>query len=141
MTRVRLSVRRQPMRSTSHPRHNRSQSIDFDVNSSVAGDARRQAGRRADRLHARAGRDGAPARRRKIEGQVRGLQRLVEDDTYCIDILTQIASVNAVLQKVALGLVDQHLRHCVMEAVTTSPEAGEQRLAEAILAVERLARL
>jgi CsoR family transcriptional regulator, copper-sensing transcriptional repressor len=80
-------------------------------------------------------------RLRKIEGQVRGIQRLVEDDTYCIDILTQIASVNAALQKVALGLVDQHLRHCVMEAVTTSPEAGEQRLAEAILAVERLAQL
>ena len=53
----------------------------------------------------------------------------------------QIASVNAALQKVALGLVDQHLRHCVMEAVTASPEAGEQRLAEAILAVERLAQL
>ena len=80
-------------------------------------------------------------RLRKIEGQVRGIQRLVEDDTYCIDILTQIASVNAALQKVALGLVDQHLRHCVMEAVTASPEAGEQRLAEAILAVERLAQL
>jgi DNA-binding FrmR family transcriptional regulator len=80
-------------------------------------------------------------RLRKIEGQVRGLQRLVEDDTYCIDILTQIASVNAALQKVALGLVDQHLRHCVMDAVTASPEAGEQRLAEAILAVERLAQL
>jgi CsoR family transcriptional regulator, copper-sensing transcriptional repressor len=80
-------------------------------------------------------------RLRKIEGQVRGLQRLVEDDTYCIDILTQIASVNAALQKVALGLVDQHLRHCVMDAVTASPEAGEHRLAEAILAVERLAQL
>jgi DNA-binding FrmR family transcriptional regulator len=80
-------------------------------------------------------------RLRKIEGQVRGLQRLVEDDTYCIDILTQIASVNAALQRVALGLVDQHLRRCVMEAVTASPEAGEQRLAEAILAVERLAQL
>ena len=80
-------------------------------------------------------------RLRKIEGQVRGLQRLVEDDTYCIDILTQIASVNAALQKVALGLVDQHLRHCVMEAITASPEVGEQRLAEATLAVERLAQL
>ena len=80
-------------------------------------------------------------RLRKIEGQVRGLQRLVEDDTYCIDILTQIASVNAALQKVALGLVDQHLRHCVIEAITASPEVGEQRLAEAIIAVERLVQL
>jgi CsoR family transcriptional regulator, copper-sensing transcriptional repressor len=80
-------------------------------------------------------------RLRKIEGQVRGIQRLVEDDTYCIDILTQIASVNAALQKVALGRVDQHRRHCVMEAITASPDVGEQRLAEAILAVERLTQL
>jgi DNA-binding FrmR family transcriptional regulator len=72
---------------------------------------------------------------------VRGLQRLIEDDTYCIDVLTQIASVNAALQKVALGLVDQHLRHCVMEAITASPEVGQQRLAEATQAVERLAQL
>jgi CsoR family transcriptional regulator, copper-sensing transcriptional repressor len=80
-------------------------------------------------------------RLRKIEGQVRGLQRLVEDDTYCIDILTQIASVNAALQKVALGLVDQHLRHCVMDAMDTDPEVAQQRLTDATLAVQRLLRL
>lgn len=80
-------------------------------------------------------------RLRKIEGQVRGLQRLVEDDTYCIEILTQIASVRAALQKVALGLVDQHLRHCVMEAMTVGPEVGEKRLTEATRAVERLVAL
>jgi DNA-binding FrmR family transcriptional regulator len=72
---------------------------------------------------------------------VRGLQRLVEDDTYCIDILTQIASVNAALQKVALGLVDQHLRHCVMDAMETEPETGRQRLTDATLAVQRLLQL
>jgi DNA-binding FrmR family transcriptional regulator len=66
------------------------------------------------------------------------MKRLVADDTYCIDILTQIASVNAALQKVALGLVDQHLRHCVLDAVDADPEVGEQRLAEATRAVERL---
>jgi DNA-binding FrmR family transcriptional regulator len=80
-------------------------------------------------------------RLRKIEGQVRGLQRLIQEDTYCIDILTQVASVNAALQKVALGLVDQHLRHCVMDAMETEPEVGEQRLADATLAVERLLQL
>lgn len=78
------------------------------------------------------------ARLRKIEGQVRGLQRLVDDDTYCIDVLTQIASAEAALRKVALGLVDQHLRHCVSDAVTTEPEDGERRIHDATLAVERL---
>jgi DNA-binding FrmR family transcriptional regulator len=80
-------------------------------------------------------------RLRKIEGQVRGLQRLVDEDTYCIDILTQIASVNAALKKVALGLVDQHLRHCVLDAVDTDPDDGQLKLAEATMAVERLLQL
>src|SRR6266511_5830725 len=76
-----------------------------------------------------------------INGQVRGLQRLIEDDTYCIDILTQIASVNAALEKVALGLVDQHLRHCVMDAMDAEPDVGQQRLTDATLAVQRLLQL
>jgi DNA-binding FrmR family transcriptional regulator len=80
-------------------------------------------------------------RLRKIEGQVRGLQRLVDEDTYCIDILTQIASVDAALQKVALGLVDQHLRHCVLDALESDPDAGERRLTEATVAIERLLQL
>jgi DNA-binding FrmR family transcriptional regulator len=80
-------------------------------------------------------------RLRKIEGQVRGLQRLVDEDTYCIDILTQIASVNAALKKVALGLVDQHLRHCVLDAAETDPDDGQLKLAEATMAVERLLQL
>jgi DNA-binding FrmR family transcriptional regulator len=80
-------------------------------------------------------------RLRKIEGQVRGLQRLVDEDTYCIDILTQIASVNAALKKVALGLVDQHLRHCVLDAVEEDPDTGHLKLAEATTAVERLLQL
>ena len=80
-------------------------------------------------------------RLRKIEGQVRGLQRQVEDEAYCIDILTQISSVTAALEKVALGLVDQHLRHCVMDALTDEPELAEERLADATRAVERLLRL
>jgi len=80
-------------------------------------------------------------RLRKIEGQVRGLQRLVDEDTYCIDILTQIASVNAALKKVALGLVDQHLRHCVLDAVDADPDTGQLRLTEATVAIERLLQL
>jgi DNA-binding FrmR family transcriptional regulator len=80
-------------------------------------------------------------RLRKIEGQVRGLQRLVDEDTYCIDILTQIASVDAALKKVALGLVDQHLRHCVIDAVEADRDDGQLRLAEATMAVERLLQL
>lgn len=80
-------------------------------------------------------------RLRKIEGQVRGLQRLVDEDTCCIDILTQIASVNAALKKVALGLVDQHLRHCVLDAVDEDPDTGQLRLTEATVAIERLLQL
>ena len=80
-------------------------------------------------------------RLRKIEGQVRGLQRLVDEDTYCIDILTQIASVTAALKKVALGLVDQHLRHCVLDAVDADPDTGQLRLTEATVAIERLLQL
>ena len=55
-------------------------------------------------------------RLRRIEGQVRGIEGMVEDDRYCIDVLTQISAVQAALDKVALGLVDQHTRHCVMGA-------------------------
>jgi CsoR family transcriptional regulator, copper-sensing transcriptional repressor len=81
------------------------------------------------------------SRLRKIEGQVRGLQRLIDEDTYCIDVLTQIASVRSALEKVALGLVDQHLHHCVIESMAADPEAGRRRLDEATLAVERLLQM
>ena len=66
-------------------------------------------------------------RLRRIEGQVRGLQRMVEDDKYCIDILTQVSAVTKALQAVALGLLDEHLRHCVADAVAAGgPEADEK---------------
>jgi DNA-binding FrmR family transcriptional regulator len=81
------------------------------------------------------------ARLRRIEGQTRGLQRMVENDEYCIDVLTQIASVRSALDQVALGLVDQHLHHCVVEAMTAQPEEGSRRLDEATLAVKRLLRM
>jgi DNA-binding FrmR family transcriptional regulator len=79
-------------------------------------------------------------RLRKIEGQVRGLQRMVEADEYCIDVLTQLSSVTAALQGVAIGLVDEHLRHCVMEAAAQGDDERDAKLTEAVRAVERLVR-
>jgi DNA-binding FrmR family transcriptional regulator len=80
------------------------------------------------------------ARLRRIEGQVRGLQRMVEDDTYCIDVLTQISSVTKALQGVGLGLVDQHVRHCVRDAADVDRESGDEMVDEAVAAIERLLR-
>ena len=79
-------------------------------------------------------------RLRRIEGQVRGLQRMVESDTYCIDILTQVSAVTRALQAVALGLLEDHLGHCVAQAIEQGgPEAGE-KVREAAAAVSRLVR-
>lgn len=77
-------------------------------------------------------------RLRRIEGQVRGLQQMVEDDRYCIDVLTQIASVTKALQSVAVGLLDDHLRHCVVDAVASGGPDADDKLTEASAAVERL---
>ena len=77
-------------------------------------------------------------RLRRIEGQVRGLQRMIDDDAYCIDVLTQIASVSKALQGVGLGLLDEHLRHCVVHAVHEG--GGDTKIDEAMSAVERLLR-
>jgi CsoR family transcriptional regulator, copper-sensing transcriptional repressor len=85
-------------------------------------------------------RDDYLKRLRRIEGQVRGLQRMVENDEYCVDILTQIASVTKALQGVGLGLLDEHVRHCVMEAATKDGAEGQAKVNEAITAVERLLR-
>jgi CsoR family transcriptional regulator, copper-sensing transcriptional repressor len=80
------------------------------------------------------------ARLKRIEGQVRGLQGMIEDDKYCVDVLTQIASVNKALQGVGLGLLDEHLHHCVVAAAGESPEAGDAKLDEAMSAIERMLR-
>lgn len=79
-------------------------------------------------------------RLRRIEGQVRGLQRMIDADEYCIDVLTQIASVSKALQSVGLGLLDEHLRHCVREAAASSGPEGDEKVREAVTAVERLLR-
>jgi DNA-binding FrmR family transcriptional regulator len=75
----------------------------------------------------------------RIEGQVRGLARMIDEDQYCIDVLTQLASVSKALQSVGLGLLDEHMRHCVMEAADQG--AGAEKLDEAMHAVERLLRV
>jgi CsoR family transcriptional regulator, copper-sensing transcriptional repressor len=77
-------------------------------------------------------------RLRRIEGQVRGLEAMVEKDAYCIDVLTQIASVTKALQSLGLGLLDEHVRHCVREAARESAEAGDAKVEEAVRAVARL---
>ena len=76
-------------------------------------------------------------RLRRIEGQVRGLQRMVEEDTYCIDILTQLNSVNAALKAVGMGLLDAHVRHCVRESIEAGQ--GDEKVEELMAAVGRLA--
>lgn len=79
-------------------------------------------------------------RLRRIEGQVRGLQRMVESDTYCVDVLTQVAAATKALQAVALGLLEDHLSHCVAEAAAEGGEVAEAKVAEATAAVARLVR-
>ncbi|NLV56751.1 MAG: metal-sensitive transcriptional regulator [Acidimicrobiales bacterium] len=80
-------------------------------------------------------------RLRRIEGQVRGLQRLVDEDTYCIDVLTQISAVSSALDSVAVGLLDQHIRHCVADAARgADPAEAERIMGEATAAIARLVR-
>jgi DNA-binding FrmR family transcriptional regulator len=79
-------------------------------------------------------------RLRRIEGQARGLQRMVEEEKYCIDILTQIAAITKALQLVGLGLLDEHLRHCVVDAASVDGRAAEMKLQEASDAIARLVR-
>jgi DNA-binding FrmR family transcriptional regulator len=76
-------------------------------------------------------------RLRRVEGQVRGIERMVEDDRYCIDVLTQISAVQAALDKVALGLLDDHARHCVIGGEAS---AQDDRTEELMAAVGRLMR-
>ena len=79
-------------------------------------------------------------RLRRIEGQVRGIARMVDEDTYCIDVLTQISAVTKALQAVGIGLVEDHLGHCVVDAARASDEEGQEKVAEAAQAIARLVR-
>lgn len=81
------------------------------------------------------------ARLSRIEGQIRGLSRMVEADTYCIDVLTQVSAATRALQSVAVGLVDEHIRHCVADAARGDDAAeAERMISEATKAIERLVR-
>jgi DNA-binding FrmR family transcriptional regulator len=79
-------------------------------------------------------------RLRRIEGQVRGIARMVDEDTYCIDVLTQVSAVTKALQAVSLGLVEDHLSHCVVEAARSSDDDGQAKVREAADAIARLVR-
>jgi DNA-binding FrmR family transcriptional regulator len=79
-------------------------------------------------------------RLRRVEGQVRGVQRMVDDDAYCIDVLTQISAATKALQAVALELLDDHLAHCVADAMATGGDAAHDKVAEASAAIARLVR-
>jgi len=79
-------------------------------------------------------------RLRRIEGQVRGLQRMIDNDTYCIDVLTQVSAVTRALEAVALELLNDHLAHCVKEAVAAGGNEGDAKIAEASAAISRLVR-
>ena len=80
------------------------------------------------------------ARLKRIEGQARGVHRMVEDEQYCIDILTQISALTGALQGVAIGLLEDHLRHCVEDAVRAGGDTAEEKIREASQAIGRLVR-
>jgi len=79
-------------------------------------------------------------RLRRIEGQVRGLQRMVEDDTYCIDVLTQISAATKALEAVGLSLLEDHLQHCVSDAIAAGGPDASRKVSEASEAIRRLVR-
>lgn len=76
-------------------------------------------------------------RLRRVEGQVRGIQRMVEEDQYCIDVLTQVNSASSALKSVGMGLLDEHVRHCVKDSIETG--RGEEKVEELLAAVARFA--
>lgn len=79
-------------------------------------------------------------RLRRVEGQVRGLQRMVESDQYCIDVLTQVSAATKALQAVAVQLLDDHLGHCVQQAIAVGGDEAREKVAEASQAIARLLR-
>jgi CsoR family transcriptional regulator, copper-sensing transcriptional repressor len=84
--------------------------------------------------------DAYAKRLRRIEGQVRGIARMIEKDEYCIDVLTQISAATRALQAVSLSLLDEHLKHCVSEALAEGGQLAEDKVSEASQAIARLVR-
>lgn len=87
-----------------------------------------------------ANKDALLARLRRAEGQVRGLAKMIEEDTYCIDVLTQVSATTKALESVALALLNDHLTHCVAEATEQGGQVAEEKLREASDAIARLVR-
>jgi DNA-binding FrmR family transcriptional regulator len=87
------------------------------------------------------GKDDYLRRLRKIEGQVRGLQRMIEDDRWCPDVVTQVASATRALQEVAVGVLNDHLQHCVLAAATGSDTGGDSCLDEVAATIRQVVRL
>ena len=86
------------------------------------------------------GKDEYLKRLRRIEGQARGLQRMVEDEKYCIDILTQISAMTKALHAVSIGLLEEHMNHCVVDAARAVADAARRKVTEAVAAIARLVR-
>ena len=80
------------------------------------------------------------ARLKRIEGQARGVHRMIEEDKYCIDILTQISALTSALEGVAIGLLDEHLRHCVVDAARDGGPEADEKIKEASDAIARLVK-
>ncbi|HEX8759508.1 MAG TPA: metal-sensitive transcriptional regulator [Pseudonocardiaceae bacterium] len=79
-------------------------------------------------------------RMRRIEGQIRGIAKMIENDEYCIDVLTQVSAATKALQAVALGLLDEHLKHCVTQAAAQGGQVTDAKVAEASAAIARLVK-
>ncbi|WP_293004186.1 metal-sensitive transcriptional regulator [Mycobacterium sp.] len=86
------------------------------------------------------GKSNYAARLNRVEGQVRGIAKMIDEDKYCIDVLTQINAVSSALRSVALTLLDDHLGHCLTEAVGDAEQDAQAKLAEASAAIARLVR-
>jgi CsoR family transcriptional regulator, copper-sensing transcriptional repressor len=84
--------------------------------------------------------DDVQARLRRVEGQVRGIQRMVDQDSYCIDVLTQISAATKALESVALALLDDHLGHCVRDAIASGGSEADTKVTEGSAAIARLVR-
>ncbi|MBU3687186.1 MAG: metal-sensitive transcriptional regulator [Mycobacteriaceae bacterium] len=84
--------------------------------------------------------DNYAKRLRRIEGQVRGIAKMIDEDKYCIDVLTQVSAATSALQSVALGLLEEHLSHCVSHAISEGGQEADRKLAEASAAIARLVR-
>ena len=80
------------------------------------------------------------ARLKRIEGQARGIHRMIDEEQYCIDILTQISALKSAIENVALGLMDDHLKHCVVDAARTGGAVSDAKIAEASAAIARLVK-